>query len=160
MAKRENPEMTSVGMTMEEHYPDFVLSDSRHADLEIEVPHDTYLRWTRARNEYEAVQREMEEYYDVAKEKLRRERAIAKAAKEAADANARLEALQRDAEEATPVQHNPLNGDCPANYSRIAAQAKCTCSVTGRLPRPGPQPQTQVSTHRNTDVLREMGHDL
>jgi hypothetical protein len=145
MAKRENPEMTSVRITKEERYPDYVLSNSRHADLHIEVEAAVLERWQRVVQEYKQAQAEMEEAYGLAEERLRRERAIAKAAKAAAEANARLEALQRE-------------GLADLSFHRGDFQVHGT--VTGRLNRPEPQPQTQVSSHRNTDVLREMGHDL
>lgn len=84
-----------VGLSQHERWPTYLLDKPSKYNPAADVDVDTLARWRAAIDAFDKVQEEMADVYEVADERQRREAAIEKAEKEAAEAQARLEALRQ-----------------------------------------------------------------
>lgn len=95
MSERDDGRMSKIGITEDERWPTYFLSDKR-GDHDIEVDSKTLAKWRAAIQAFDAVQDEMSEMYDEAKRRALAAAEIAKAEKALAEAQAKLDALKKD----------------------------------------------------------------
>jgi len=86
-----------VGLSQDERYPSYSLDEPSRYNPVAEVESEKLQRWCSAIKAYNAVQDEMHEVYAVAHAEMRRAELIAKAEKEAAAAQSRLDELRANA---------------------------------------------------------------
>jgi hypothetical protein len=82
-----------VGVDRDERYPTYCLT-KKHAEAFIEVPVETAARWRAAEAAFDAAQDEIAELFDEALKRKQKADTIAKAERQVAEAQARLEAVK------------------------------------------------------------------